>query len=159
MANKIDLNLINNIMNRYLELYISYLDQLSEEISEYKTETDIWKMAGSIKNSPGNLAMHICGNLKHNFGAVFLRNEYKRNRDHEFSQKDTPKTVILSEIESTKSILKEAFEYLKPGDIVKPYLGDSYGEGQTIGSVIVRLSFHFAYHLGQINYHRRLICP
>ena len=144
-------------MNRYLELYLSYLDQLEDEISSYKTETDVWRLAGSIKNSPGNLAMHICGNLKHNFGTIILGNEYVRNRDHEFSQKDTPKAVILNEIELTRDVIREVFEFLKPADFIKPYSGDSYGEGQTIGSVIVRLSFHFAYHLGQINYHRRLV--
>lgn len=144
-------------MNRYLELYINYLDQLKEEISAYKTETIIWQPAGTTNNSPGNLAMHICGNLKHNLGAVILGNGYVRNREHELSQKDTPRAVILSEIESTKEVVREVFEFLKPADYIKPYSGDAFGEGQTIGSVIVRLSFHFAYHLGQINYHRRLI--
>ena len=142
-------------MKKYLEQYLHYLNQLKEEISLFKTETDVWRVAGTIKNSPGNLAMHICGNMKHNFGAIILANGYIRNRDHEFSQKDTPKEAIIAEIDSTILIVNEAFEKMKPEDFLKPFPADTFGSDQTIGSVIVRLSFHFAYHLGQINYFRR----
>jgi Protein of unknown function (DUF1572) len=144
-------------MNKYKELYLNYLIQLKDEISSYKKETDIWKLAGSITNSPGNLAMHLCGNLKYNFGSLILKNGYIRHRDYEFSQKDTPKQFILNEIEITRKVVSEAFDKLNENDLNSEFPNDIYGDGQTIGSVILRLAFHFSYHLGQINYHRRLI--
>lgn len=144
-------------MNHYKELFINYLKQLKEEISSYKSETDVWQLKGGIKNTPGNLAMHICGNLQYNFGALISGSGYKRNRDYEFSQKDTPKQVILNEIETTSTVVSNAFSKLTADDMVKPFPSDIYGEGQTIGPVILRLAFHFTYHLGQINYHRRLM--
>ncbi|MBZ0202915.1 MAG: DUF1572 domain-containing protein [Ignavibacteria bacterium] len=133
------------------------MDQLKEEISSFPSETTVWSTQGSVKNSPGNLAMHLCGNLKHNFGAVLLGNGNQRNRDYEFSQMDTPKQVIMNEIDSTISVVKEAFEKMKPEDLQKIFPADNFGTGQTIGSVLLRLAFHLSYHLGQINYYRRMI--
>ena len=143
-------------MDKYKELYLNYLRQLKDEISSYSTETEVWKLFGSISNSPGNLAMHICGNLKYNFGTLLLKNGYVRHRDYEFSQKDAPKQFILNEIESTTKVVTEAFDKMNPGDLDNEFPSNIYGDGQTIGAVLMRLAFHFAYHLGQINYHRRL---
>jgi Protein of unknown function (DUF1572) len=144
-------------MNKYKELYLNYLTQLKDEMSSYKKETDIWKLAGSITNSPGNLAMHLCGNLKYNFGTLILKNGYIRHRDYEFSQKNTPKQLILNEIELTRKVVTDAFDSMGESDLTREFPSDIYDEGQSIGSVLLRLAFHFAYHLGQINYHRRLI--
>lgn len=144
-------------MNKYKELFLNYLTQLKDEISSYKRETDVWKLSGSITNSPGNLAMHLCGNLKYNFGTLLLKNGYVRHRDYEFSQKDTPKQLILNEIEITRKVVSDAFDKLTESDLKREFPSDIYGEGQTIGTVLMRLSFHFTYHLGQINYHRRLL--
>jgi hypothetical protein len=95
--------------------------------------------------------------LKYNFGSLILKNGYIRHRDYEFSQKDTPKQFILNEIEITRKVVSEAFDKLNENDLNSEFPNDIYGDGQTIGSVILRLAFHFSYHLGQINYHRRLI--
>lgn len=144
-------------MNKLQEQFLHYLNQLKEEISSFPSETAVWSTQGTVKNSPGNLAMHLCGNLKHNFGAVLLGNGYRRNREYEFSQKDTPKKVIITEIDSTISVVNEAFEKMKAEDLLRPFPADTFGSDQTIFSVILRLAFHLSYHLGQINYYRRMI--
>ena len=48
-----------------LELYKKDIIKLKEEISFYKNESDLWLLKGDVKNSPGTLALHIAGNLKH----------------------------------------------------------------------------------------------
>ncbi|MCI0448293.1 MAG: DinB family protein [Chlorobi bacterium] len=144
-------------MEKYKKQYSKYLDQLREEISLYKDENDLWKLTGDIKNTPGNLAIHICGNLKFNFGAVLLNNGYVRDRDSEFARKNVPREEILKEIDSAKKVVLESLSTLSRADLNKPFPSSAYGDEGTTGDLILRISFHLAYHLGQINYHRRIL--
>ncbi|MBK7253452.1 MAG: hypothetical protein IPI04_05925 [Ignavibacteria bacterium] len=57
-------------MNSFKQLYLNFLNSLKDEISLYKDPGKIWLLSGSISNTPGNLCLHICGNLNHFFGAV-----------------------------------------------------------------------------------------
>src|SRR3970040_1165569 len=114
-------------MEKYKEQYTKYLNQLMEEIKLYKTESDLWKLTGDIKNTPGNLAIHICGHLKFNFGAILLNNGYVRNRDSAFERKDVPKNEIITEIESTKEVVLESLNKLTADDLSKPFPSNVYG--------------------------------
>jgi hypothetical protein len=144
-------------MKAYKNLFLGNLATLKEDINSYANESDLWLLKGSITNSPANLALHVCGNLKHNIGTILGNSGYIRNRNAEFSATGLSKHDILIEIDSTISMISPVFDSLSQNDLLKPWPNDFYGEGQTIGSVIVRLAAHFGYHLGQINYHRRLL--
>ncbi len=144
-------------MDSYKHLYINSLDSLSKEISSYKNEENIWKLAGDIKNTPGNLTLHICGNLNNFFGAVIGNTGYVRNRNEEFSKKNVSRDELLKGIEETKDVMNKVFDGLKLSDLNSPYPNNNFGENDTIGMVISKLIFHLGYHLGQINYHRRLL--
>lgn len=144
-------------MKNITSLYQKYLDSLKNEISLYQNESDLWKLAGDIKNSPGNLALHLCGNLQHNFGAVLGNTGYIRNRDLEFSRKDAGKQDILNEISITSEIVLTVLENLTDERLAQEFPDKSHGEGQTVSDMLVRLAFHLAYHVGQINYHRRIL--
>ena len=144
-------------MKNYKLQFITNLNTLKQELIQYKNEEDIWKTPGSTKNSPANLAIHICGNLKHNIGAEIGANGYVRNRDEEFSKKAIAREDIIDEIDSTIEMIEPIMDNLTFADITKPFPSDIHGEGQTIGSVITKIALHLGYHLGQINYHRRLL--
>jgi Protein of unknown function (DUF1572) len=144
-------------MNSYKQLYIKNLDSLSKEISSYKNEENIWKLTDGINNTPGNLCLHLCGNLNHFFGAVIGKTGYVRQRDMEFSKKNVSREELLKGIEETKKVMEKVLDNLKTDDLNSPYPNNTFGENQTIGTVIALLIFHLGYHLGQINYHRRLI--
>jgi len=66
------------------------LNKLEEEINLYSSEETIWKIDREIKNSGGNLCLHLCGNLQHFIGAILGKTGYIRNRDNEFIAKATP---------------------------------------------------------------------
>ena len=144
-------------MEVYKEFFISNLESLSEEISMFQNEADLWKLSGSINNTCGNLAIHLCGNLKHFIGFGIGKYEYIRNRDLEFSIKGLSKVDILSEIKSTSDVITPVLEKLTEEDLLKKYDYDFFDEGATINYVLMRLASHFTYHLGQINYFRRLL--
>ena len=54
-------------MKTLSDFFTRNLNILSEELDMFEDENDIWKLSGSINNTCGNLAMHLCGNLKHFF--------------------------------------------------------------------------------------------
>ena len=134
----------------------TYLDKLSKEISLYKNESDLWNTTGDINNSPGNLALHLCGNLNHYIGATLMNNGYVRERDLEFSQKNTPREELLARIAGVKEMLTAFFSTLTEEKLKELYPKDYYGDGATNLKVLFVLAFHLGYHIGQIDYHRRI---
>lgn len=139
------------------KLFQRDLEILKTEISSYKDEMNLWKISGDIKNSAGNLCLHLCGNLQHFIGAVLGESGYIRNRDAEFSRKDVPIVELVAEIELTKNVVQRSFEKLTEDDLKKSYPINAFGYEMTTEYLLTNMATHFTYHLGQINYHRRLL--
>jgi uncharacterized damage-inducible protein DinB len=110
-----------------------------------------------ISNSAGNLCLHIIGNLNDFIGAGLGNTGYIRQRDLEFSQKNIPRETILKHIEQTKSMIKQTLESLSETDLQREYKRSPFEDYMTTGYFLVHLAMHLAYHLGQINYHRRML--
>jgi uncharacterized protein DUF1572 len=144
-------------MEDYKQFFSKNLNNLKEDISAYGNEGDLWKLAGDIKNTPGNLCLHICGNLKHNIGAIIGKNGYVRNRDSEFARKNVPKSELLKEVDNTIEMISPVLSKLTDDDMKVEFPADAFSQGGTIALIILRVAAHMGYHLGQINYHRRLI--
>lgn len=140
-----------------VELYERDLSKLKEEIRLYADEADLWKTGGAITNSAGNLTMHLTGNLRHFFGAVLGETGYLRDRDNEFSDKGVSRADLLAEIDQTAADVKATLEKLTDEDLEKIYPIEVFGHPMTTGYFLTHLTTHFNYHLGQINYHRRLL--
>lgn len=137
--------------------YKKYFKSLKNEITQYENESAIWHVNSDIKNSAGTLTLHLCGNLNHNFGAVISGNGYVRNRDKEFTERNISKAELLRLITDTESTVLPVIESFTPEKMAEQFPEILNDEDQTVYDAIIRFSFHFAYHLGQINYHRRLL--
>lgn len=144
-------------MKSHKLLYITFLNSLKDEISLYNNEDNIWKLYGGISNTPGNLCLHICGNLNHFFGAIIGNTGYIRERELEFSKKNVSREELLKGVEDTKKMIEDIFDGLNPDDINKIYPIDKFGKNVTYDFIFSRLVSHLAYHVGQINYHRRIL--
>jgi hypothetical protein len=140
------------------ELLDRDLDRLSNEIQAYTNEENIWLVNGEITNSAGNLALHLCGNLQHFIGAVIGKSGYERNREFEFSGKDVPKEELLKLVDTTKHIINQTLLRIPESTLNYPYPIRVFGD-KDMSTVffLVHLQGHLNYHLGQINYHRRLL--
>lgn len=140
------------------ELLERDLNRLSNEIEAYKSEKNLWLVEGEITNSAGNLALHLCGNLQHFIGAVIGKSGYERNREFEFSGKDVPREELLKSIEITKDIVHQTLLRIPESTLNYPYPIRVFGD-KDMSTVffLVHLQGHLNYHLGQINYHRRLL--
>ncbi|ASZ12953.1 DUF1572 domain-containing protein [Chitinophaga pendula] len=135
------------------------LGKLEEEIRTFKQEELLWKTLPGITNSAGNLTLHLAGNLRHFVGALLGNTGYIRDRDKEFSAKDIPAADLLSAIAETKQVVKETIGKLSADDLDKTYPVKIFDTELTTGYFLVHLLSHLSYHLGQINYLRRILQP
>jgi len=133
------------------------LKRLEEEISLYPSEETLWTIAGTIKNPAGNLCLHLCGNLQHYFGAVLGGSDYKRNRDREFAVRNISRDTLISEIQKTRVAVRSALEKLDPNILDDTYPEQVFSYSMTTSYFLIHLASHLGYHLGQINYLRRLL--
>lgn len=137
--------------------FAKYLTQLKNEITSYRTEDGLWHMAEGIGNAPATLALHLCGNLQYNIGDVIGKSGYVRNRDYEFSQRGISREKILEEIANTETMILPVLEKLTVEDLGKKFEDSWHGENETIADALIRLALHLGYHVGQINYHKRVL--
>ena len=133
------------------------LNKLKTEIESYENESSIWKIDKNILNSAGNLCLHLIGNLNTYIGAELGETGYIRNRPLEFSLKDIPKSELIEKIEATIQVVNSTLETLNDTDLEKNYPQIVFEKEMTTGFFLIHLATHLGYHLGQINYHRRLV--
>ena len=148
---------MNSFLNSISKVILRDLDVLEKEISLYPTTESIWLVKGEIKNSTGNLALHLCGNLQHFVGAVLGNTGYVRDRPKEFSLKDISAKDLVLEIIKTKEAIKFTLPKIDPATLEKEYPEKVFNDPMTTQYFLIHLSAHLGYHLGQINYHRRLV--
>jgi len=139
----------------FKELYVREIDNLHKEISEFADESKLWATSGEVKNPPGNLCLHLLGNVNHFIGAVLGKNGYIRKRDEEFTNKNISKEKLLADITATKAVVEKAFNNLDASELQKTFPAEVLGK-QSTEYMLTYFIGHFMYHLGQINYYRRL---
>ena len=140
-----------------LEIFERDLNKLKEEINLYKDQNSLWIIEKGISNSAGNLCLHLLGNLNHFIGAVLGKTDYVRDRENEFSAKNISAKTLINYIENTIEIVKHTLEKLSDEDLAKDYPEQNHGKSVKTHFMLVHLLTHINYHLGQINYLRRLM--
>jgi len=133
------------------------LDKLKEEINLFKNEDDIWKIKQGITNPAGNLVTHLLGNLNHFIGKTLGHTDYVRKRDEEFSVKNIPREKLISDINSLKETIKNTLSHLSEEDLKKEFPVKIQEQTFTTQNMLIYLLAHFNYHLGQVNYLRRML--
>jgi uncharacterized damage-inducible protein DinB len=133
------------------------LEKLKTEIEKYQNDENLWRIEKSIANSAGNLCLHLIGNLNTYIGAEFGKTNYIRRRNLEFSLKNIPKTELLQQIDNTIKVVELSLDKLTDAEIKEEYPLLVFEKKTTTEFMLVHLTTHLSYHLGQINYHRRLL--
>lgn len=144
------IDVLRNVFNRDL-------DKLAAEINAYTKDDHLWLIENGIANSGGNLCLHLVGNLKTFVGKELGGFDYVRDRDAEFATKGVQKSALLAAIAETREIVDSSLEKLAEGDLQQMFPVQVFSERTTIAFMLVHLATHLSYHLGQINYHRRLL--
>jgi uncharacterized damage-inducible protein DinB len=140
-----------------IALFERDLNKLKSELLAYQSEDVIWKTEAAIPNSAGNLALHLIGNLNTYIGAEIGKTGYVRNRPLEFSAQFVPREQLVAAIEATIEVIKNALPRLTEEDYQAEYPLLVFEEKTSTEYFLVHLTVHLGYHLGQVNYHRRLL--
>jgi hypothetical protein len=138
-------------------LFSRDLSRLKKEIELYTDEKNLWKVEHAIPNSAGNLCVHLIGNLNTYIGKAIGKIDYERNRDLEFSIKNVPRGELLDKIDQTIQVVDQSLSNLDENTWKEEFPILVFEKKTSVEYMLIHLSTHLSYHLGQINYHRRLL--
>ena len=141
---------ITNVLRRELKA-------LRREIESYPNDDNLWEIPAGIANPGGNLALHLAGNLQYFVGNVLGKNGYVRNRDSEFASRDIPRADLLREIDNAIAAVELGMSKISEQDLAKPFPEKVGGVSSSTGAFLAHFATHLAYHLGQVDYHRRML--
>lgn len=139
------------------EIFERDLDKLKEEINLYRQEANLWRTEKNIANAAGNLCLHIIGNLNAYIGVGLAKTNYNRQRPLEFSARDIPRAELLAQLEATKQVVQTGLNNVAETMLQNDFPFLIWDKPTTIEYTLIHLLAHLNYHLGQVNYHRRLL--
>lgn len=139
------------------ELFNRDLITLRKELELYTDEANLWKVDNSIQNSGGTLCLHVIGNLKTFIGNALAQTSYLRNREFEFSGTPVSRTKIYQELDETIAAVNKGFDTLTEAQLDDNFPIRIWAEEKKTLYTLMHLHGHLTYHLGQLNYHRRIL--
>jgi hypothetical protein len=144
-------------MENYLaELYERDLLKLRDEVKNFKDDYNIWRKTDGISNSAGTLVLHLMGNLNFCIGAKIGNTGYVRNREHEFSATDVPRRELIAGIDNLIEVVKNSLTDISQQKLDEIYPLEVNGQKST-AYYLTYFHGHLNYHLGQVNYLRRIL--
>jgi len=133
------------------------LRALDREIAAYPDDESPWQTPPGISNSAGNLALHMAGNLRHFVGHTLAGSSYIRNRDAEFTQKNLPRSELRAVVAGAIAELDAAFDKITDEQLDSEFPLPVMENRFRTSDFLIHLAVHLSYHLGQLDYHRRLV--
>jgi hypothetical protein len=138
-------------------IMVRELTSLRQEVEAYPTDADLWKVVPGIANPGGTLALHLAGNLQHFVGAILGTSAYVRDRDAEFATRGLSRAEVVRRVDDAINAVQLTFRTLGPADLSAEYPEPVAKVRLNTGDFLTHLASHLAYHLGQVDYHRRIV--
>lgn len=134
------------------------LAAFQRQVEAYPDESLPWVTPPGITNSTGTLALHCAGNLQHFIGGRLGGTGYLRDRAAEFQRRGVPRAELVAELGRAATAVDHTLTRLDPA-VLDTEHPDTFGEGRRVrvGLLLVHLATHLTYHLGQADYHRRVV--
>lgn len=130
---------------------------LDREVAAYPDDESPWMTVEGISNSAGNLTLHLAGNLRHFIGATMGDTGYKRDRPSEFATKGLSREELRVEIRTAIADMELAFEKLSDAQLKAEFPLPIAERKVRAADFLLHLAVHLGYHLGQVDYHRRIL--
>ncbi len=143
--------------NELVKLFKRDLEKLIAELEAYPSEESLWRVSGEIKNPAGNLVLHLIGNLNHFIGVKLGGTNFIRDRDSEFALRNVPRAELIQKLHDTIMVLEKTLPILDAASLETTYPLEVMGYPMTTQYFLIHLYGHLNWHLGQVNYHRRLV--
>lgn len=133
------------------------LRTLRREVEAYPDELDLWREVPGMANVGGTLALHLTGNVQHYFGARLGGTGYVRDRPAEFARRNVPRSELLREIDAAETAVTAALSRIEEPGLTAEFPETIAGSRFATGEYLMHLTVHFAFHLGQLDSHRRVV--
>jgi len=146
---------MNPLLSALSTTILRELGAIKRELQAYPDDASVWTPIPGITNTGGTLALHVAGNLQHYFGAVLGKDGYRRDRDAEFARRDVPRAQLIDGIDRAMRAVDRTLRGLDDAILEQPYPEPIAKRTVKTSTFLVHLAVHLAYHMGQIDYHRR----
>lgn len=133
------------------------LRALAREIRAYPDDASVWRTFPGMANSAGTLVLHLAGNIQHYLGAKLGGTSYRRDRPAEFARRDLPRADLLQEVERAVTATERALPGLVEKDLAADFPEAVAGRTIRTDEFLLHVATHLAWHLGQVDYHRRIV--
>ena len=133
------------------------LGAVRRSVEVYPDDASLWAERRGLPNPGGTLVLHMAGNLQHFVGAVLGNSGYRRDRAAEFSRRDVPRAHRLDEIDAAAEAVERGMNAISDDALADSYPEAIAGRSVATGDFLAHLAAHLAYHLGQLDYHRRVV--
>ncbi|MGH7678769.1 MAG: DinB family protein, partial [Gemmatimonadaceae bacterium] len=138
-------------------LIVRELRAFKRELEAYADDASVWRPVPGTPNTGGTLALHAAGNIQHYIGAILGRSGYVRDRDAEFARRDVPRRELLAGLDAAIASVQRTLPGLSEAQVAAPYPEPIAKRSVSARYFLVHLATHLAYHLGQLDYHRRAV--
>ena len=145
------------MVNDLARLFARDLNKVAKQIQSFEEEPQLWMVLPGIANTAGNLVLHLEGNLREYVGRQLGGIEYTRNRPSEFENVPVPASDLLQRIEHLAAIVPKVIQSLQEPQLSAMYPENVLGSEMTTHFFLIHLHGHLNYHLGQIDYLRRIL--
>lgn len=145
------------MLSQLTSLLLRDLASLQKEIAAYPDDDSLWVTLPGTGNSGGNLALHVAGNLRHFIGALMGNSGYVRERELEFSTKSLSRIQVNEILDACEKEIRLALSKCDDSILLTDFPAEIKGTDRQTGAVLMHLLAHLNYHLGQVNYHRRIV--
>lgn len=133
------------------------LQTIERELNAYHNDEQVWALPAGLPNSGGTLALHAAGNLRHFIGTVLGGGTYVRDRDAEFSRRGVPRAELIEGLQQAEKAVRDTLTSIDPSKFSEPYPLPVLNRRVNTGEYLAHLATHLAYHVGQLDFHRRVV--
>jgi len=138
-------------------LFSRDLTRLSKQIEAFPNDEALWQTLPGVLNPPGNLALHIEGNLREFVGRQLGQLTYKRNRELEFSLRGMSRRELGARLAELRESIPAVIQDLSAEQLETDYPEVVLEVATTTRQFLIHLYGHLNWHLGQIDYLRRIL--
>jgi len=135
------------------------LAKLIQHIESFPSDESLWQVLPGVSNAAGNLALHLQGNLREYVGRQLGQLSYVRNRPLEFSARGLSKREVCAQLTELRDAIPTVIEDLSEQQLEMEYPEVVLERATSTREFLIHLYGHLNWHLGQVNYLRRILVP
>ena len=145
------------IASELAALFARDIARLIQELQAFPDTVSVWKTAPGVTNAAGTLALHLEGNLREYIGRQLGQIDFTRDRPLEFSARGVERDELIARLERVKAQIPPVIAALPDDRLGAIYPEDVMGKPMTTRQFLIHLEAHLNYHLGQVDYLRRVV--